>query len=64
MHPLNQMPELADRQTSLGINPKFGPALQELIGDPSWNALMPFRMGYPVTETLLSPRRGIDEVVV
>lgn len=43
MQPLNQPPERADREHSLGIAPRFGNALRDLVGDPSWQALMPFR---------------------
>jgi len=64
MHPLNQMPERADREASQGIEPKFGNALKELIGDPTWQALMPFRMGYPLQDSLPSPRRSVEDVIV
>lgn len=64
MQPLNQMPERADRERSLGIEPRFGNALQELaVGDPGWEVLMPFRLGYPTVAALASPRRSVDEVV-
>ena len=64
MHPLNQMPERADRETSVGIEAKFGNVLKELIGDGKWQALMPFRIGYPLRESLPSPRRSVEDVVV
>jgi hypothetical protein len=64
MHPLNQMPERADRESSEGIEAKFGNALKELIGDTNWQALMPFRMGYPLIESLRSPRRSVEDVIV
>jgi hypothetical protein len=64
MQPLNQMPERADRERSLGIEPRFGNALKELAGDPGWEVLMPFRLGYPTVAALASPRRSVDEVVV
>ncbi len=63
LQPLNQMPERADREASLGITPRFGNALKELIGDPDWQALMPFRIGYPMIEALASPRRSIEDVL-
>jgi hypothetical protein len=63
MQPLNQMPERADRERSLGIEPRFGNALKELTGDPAWEVLMPFRLGYPTVTALASPRRSVDEVV-
>jgi len=63
MQPLNQMPERADRERSLGIEPRFGSALKELAGDPGWEVLMPFRLGYPMVAALASPRRSVDEVI-
>jgi hypothetical protein len=64
MQPLNQMPERADREASQGIEPSFGNALRDLVGDPAWQALMPFRLGYPERAGRPSPRRGADEVVL
>jgi hypothetical protein len=54
----------ADREVSLGMEPKFGNALRELIADPNWQALFTFRIGYPTIEALNSPRRSVQEVVV
>jgi hypothetical protein len=64
MQPLNQMPERADRERNLGIEPRFGNALKELAGDPGWEVLMPFRLGYPTVPALASPRRSVDEVLI
>jgi hypothetical protein len=63
MQPLNQPAERADREAQLGITPRFSRALAEIIGDPSWQALMPFRMGYPTVEGRPSPRRAIEDVL-
>ena len=64
MQPLNQPAERADRELQLGIEPRFGNALAELLGDPSWHALMPFRLGYPTEDARLSPRRSVEAVLV
>jgi len=64
MQPLNQLSERADRERSLGIESRFGNALQDMIGDPGWHALMPFRLGYPTLAPLPSPRRHVEEVIV
>jgi hypothetical protein len=64
MQPLNQMPERADREASQGIEPKFGNALRALVGDPAWQALMPFRLGYPVRPARASPRRPVAAVLI
>lgn len=63
MQPLNQMCERADREVQLGIKPVFGEAIAGLIGNTSWNGIMPFRLGYPTAEAFLSPRRGLDKVI-
>lgn len=63
MQPLNQMTERADREAQLGIEPRFGDALKELIGDVSRQALMPFRIGYPMAEADLAPRRAVEDVL-
>jgi hypothetical protein len=63
-HPLNQMSERADRERQLGIEPRFGNALTELVGDASLQALMPFRIGYPTIQALPSPRRDLKTVLV
>lgn len=63
MQPLNQMAERADREATQGITPRFGDALKELIADPTWKALMPFRLGYPTHDALRSPRRAINDIL-
>jgi len=63
MQPLNQMTERADRERQLSIEPVFGKAIAALIGDENWTGIMPFRMGYPTEQALLSPRRGLDKVI-
>ena len=64
MQPLNQINERADREEQLGIEPRFGDALKELLGDPRWQGAFSFRMGYPTETAPESPRRSVDEVVV
>ena len=63
LQPLNQMCERADRERQLGIEPVFGKAVADLIGEESWHGIMPFRIGYPTVDALLSPRRGLDKVI-
>jgi len=62
--PLNQMSERADREQQLGIEPRFGKALQELVADAGSQALMPFRIGYPTVEARPSPRRALESVLM
>ena len=64
MQPLNQMLERAAREEVLGIEPKFGKALPKFIGDRNWQALMMFRLGYPTSKALSSPRRAVEDVII
>ena len=63
LHHMNQLTERADREKSLGLRPRFGSALRTLIPAP-WQALVTFRMGYPLRAAHLSPRRSVDDVIV
>lgn len=63
MQPLNQPAERADREVQLGREPWFGRALAEVVGDSSWQALMPFRIGYPTVAGRPSPRRDVRDVI-
>jgi hypothetical protein len=64
LQPLNQPTERADREESLGVAPIFGRALDDLVGDPGWQALMTFRVGYPTRPAALSPRRAAEAVLI
>ena len=64
VQPLNQMAERADRERQLGLEPTFGKALADLAGSGRWQALMPFRIGYPLREALPSPRRALQDVII
>ena len=64
VQPLNQLAERADREQQLGLEPTFGNALADLAGGGRWQALMPFRIGYPLREALPSPRRALQDVII
>jgi hypothetical protein len=64
MQPLNQMCERVDREIQLGSEPVIGNAVKTLVNDDSWHASMPFRLGYPTQKVNLSPRRGLEKVIV
>jgi hypothetical protein len=64
MQPLSQISERADRERQLGLEPKFGTALAELVGARSLQALMLFRIGYPLTDAQASPRRDVKSVLL
>jgi nitroreductase len=63
MQPVNQIVERAEREVSSGVAPRFGQVLAELVGDPNWQGVLPFRIGYPTLEPLPSPRRAAEQVV-
>ncbi len=65
MQPLNQMPERADRERQLGLEPRFTQALAEIVNDADFGALMSFRFGYPTDPpSAPAPRRSVESVVI
>lgn len=63
LQPLNAAIERAAREVILGLAPHFGMALAAFIGDPGWQTVLAFRIGYPTHDGGRSPRRGLDEVI-
>lgn len=63
MHPINQPPEIADRERQLGHGPRMAERLRGFGDDPGLQPTFAFRLGHPVGPTAASPRRGIDEVI-
>lgn len=63
MQPLNQLPEMVDRERQLGKVPQTAQRLEQLIGSPSWKPTFAFRLGYPTSASLASARRSVEEVV-
>jgi hypothetical protein len=63
MQPLNAEVERAAREVVLGSTSHFGNALATLVGDPAWQTLLAFRVGYSTNEGLRSPRRSVEQVV-
>lgn len=64
MQPLSQPLERRDREMQLGLPPAYSKALFELQQDDSWQAVMPFRLGYPEQNALPSPRRSLSSVLL
>jgi hypothetical protein len=64
MQPLNQLAERADRERQLALTPTYTTVLEKLIDGSGLEALMPFRIGYPVRDAGLSPRRHVEAVLV
>jgi hypothetical protein len=59
---MNQITERIDRETVLGVPATFAPRLASLLGSPSDQALVAFRLGYPVRAGRQSPRRPVTAV--
>jgi len=64
MQPLNQPLERRDREFQLGLPQTYAKALANLQQDDSWQAVMPFRLGYPERPALPSPRRSLGSVLL
>jgi hypothetical protein len=64
LQPLNQVVERAEREQTAGLEPDFTPAVAALLPVPGWQAVMPFRIGYPTGADFLSPRRPAEDVIV
>ncbi|MBD2463060.1 hypothetical protein H6G89_18650 [Oscillatoria sp. FACHB-1407] len=62
--PINQLPEMVDRELQLGEEPRTAQFLAQLSGDPLWKPTFAFRLGYPTLEGLVSARRPVEDVVV
>jgi nitroreductase len=63
MQPLCQVPERIDRERSAGLPADFSSAMAELLPS-SQHAIMTFRIGYPTSDALRSPRRPAAAVMV
>lgn len=63
MQPLNTITERIDRERHLGIRPRFREEAQTLLGEPGWEPLMSFRIGYPTVQPPASPRRPANSVI-
>lgn len=64
MQPVNQIPEIVDREQQLGNVPQMAETVAKLIGDTDWQPTFAFRMGYPKTKPLPSARRPVSEVLM
>ncbi|WP_206061149.1 Acg family FMN-binding oxidoreductase [Nonomuraea basaltis] len=63
LHHMNQITERNDRDLSLGREPLYASRLAALAHSPGLEVLATFRLGYPVREGRLSPRRPVREVL-
>lgn len=63
MQPLCQVPERIDRERSAGLAADFSTAMAEML-PVSQHAIMTFRIGYPTSDALRSPRRPAAAVML
>ena len=63
MQPLNQLPEMVDRERQLGRKPEAARGLSEIIKDDRWQPTLAFRAGFPTVSVPPSPRRDVADVV-
>jgi nitroreductase len=61
MQPINQIEERVDRERSANLKPDFTDAMAALV-PAGGHAIFSFRIGYPTTTALASPRRPAEEV--
>ena len=64
MQPINQMPEVVDRDRQIGRESAVAAIMDDLTGDPTWRPTFAFRLGYPINEVLPSARRPVNDVLV
>ncbi len=63
VQPLNQLPEMIDRQRQLRQPPRFAKATDALLDDPLWRPAFGFRIGHPLAAAAASPRRPVSVVI-
>jgi hypothetical protein len=64
MQPINQLPEIVDRQFELGKPAVAATTLASLTGEASWRPTFAFRLGWPARLASASPRRDIQSVMM
>ena len=64
MQPINQIPEIVDRDRQLGQPSPTADLMSTLTGGANWRPTFAFRMGYPLNDVLPSARRPLEEVLL
>lgn len=60
MQPLNQIPEVIDRERQLNKPPAMVAQIAPLLPDPAWRPTFGFRLGYPTRPAATAPRRDLS----
>jgi hypothetical protein len=63
VQPLNQLPEMIDRERQLQQPARFARAADALLDDPLWRPTFAFRVGHPLVAAGASPRRPVSSVI-
>ena len=63
MQPLNQLPEMVDRQRQRGLPPAVAARLAPLAPAPGWRPTFGFRLGTPTRPPAPAPRRPFTAVI-
>lgn len=63
MHPLNQVPEVIDREHQLGRAPGMERSFAEALRLGDWQPTFAFRLGYAVRAGVSGPRRAAEDVI-
>jgi hypothetical protein len=61
--PINQLPEMIDREAQLGVPPRFARAADALLDDPAWRPSFAFRLGVADTPAGAALRRPVSAVL-
>lgn len=61
--PLNQLPEIIDREAQLGHKPGFARAADALLDDPTWRPSFGFRIGIADAPAKPALRRPVSDVI-
>lgn len=61
--PLNQLPEIIDREAQLGRKPGFARAADALLDDPAWRPSFGFRIGIADAPAKPALRRPVSDVI-
>jgi nitroreductase len=61
--PLNQLPEMIDREAQLGQPPRFARAADALLDDPAWRPSFLFRLGQADAPAGAALRRPVSAVI-
>jgi hypothetical protein len=61
--PLNQLPEMIDREAQLRAPPRFARAADALLDDPAWRPSFAFRLGLADAPAGAALRRPVSAVI-